>query len=505
MVDNNFEFDCDWLKKWDHYSPHRGAVVDGESLEVQPRTLTYRQLFHSAQKWASLLRSKYAIRSGDRVAVLAMNDLDFIILFFATQRLGATLVPINYRLTAPEIEHILQDCQAKLLVYQSSFEGNLRQLQNWQGTTVLLNEGASSLAQQVTQMTQTFADFESKPESIAMVIYTSGTTGFPKGAMISHRMLFWNSVNTSLRLNVSQNDSAVIFLPFFHTGGWNVLTTPFLHRGAQIVLLKKFDAEKILKLSEKYSCNLLFGVPTTMDMMARDSHFDIVNLSSVRYAIVGGEPMPLALIERWHEKGIKIRQGYGLTEFGPNVFSLNEEDSIRKIGSIGFPNFYIETKVVDDHGQSVKCGEIGELLLKGPSIMSGYLGNPGATEATIRNGWLLTGDLVRFDDEGYFYVVGRKKEMYKSGGENVYPAEVEKVIGSLSGIREVAVIGVPDPQWGEVGKAFISLEQKAQLSENQILEHCLKNLAKFKVPKSIQFLSDLPKGDSGKILKKNLK
>ncbi|PIS10645.1 MAG: AMP-dependent synthetase, partial [Bdellovibrio sp. CG10_big_fil_rev_8_21_14_0_10_47_8] len=314
----------------------------------------------------------------------------------------------------------------------------------------------------------------------------------------------WNSINTTLRLNISQHDCSVIFLPFFHTGGWNVLTTPFFHRGARIIFLKKFDADRVLDLSDKEGATILFGVPTTMDMLARSNLFPSVKLDKVRYAIVGGEPMPIELIQTWHQRGIAIRQGYGLTEFGPNVFSLNEEDAIRKIGSIGFSNFYIETKVVDDHGQLVGPDQVGELWLKGPMCMTEYWNNPKATAETITDGWLHTGDLVRQDMDGYFYVVGRKKDMFKSGGENVYPAELEKVIRTLPGVREVAVIGVPDRKWGEVGKAFITLEPTATLTEQDLIGHCVKNLAKFKVPKFYSFIAELPKGDSGKILKRKL-
>jgi fatty-acyl-CoA synthase len=227
-------------------------------------------------------------------------------------------------------------------------------------------------------------------------------------------------------------------------------------------------------------------------------------LSRIRYAIVGGEPMPLPLIQTWHDKGVPIRQGYGLTEFGPNVFSLNQEDAIRKIGSIGFPNFYIETKVVDDKGEVCLANQVGELLLRGPMCMTGYWNNPEATTKTFVDGWLCTGDLVRIDEEGYFYVVGRKKEMFKSGGENVYPAEIEKVLRSFPGIREVAVIGVPDEKWGEAGKAFYSEEAGVKVDLPSLESYCLKNLAKFKVPKYFLRLPDLPKGDSGKILKRQL-
>ena len=497
--------ELDWLKKWAHYAPKTIALIDGDT----DQSLSYLQLYQSAQHYADVLENKFGIKRHDRVVVLSLNELEYVSLYFACARLGACLVPVNYRLTAREVEHIVVDSDCQLIVYQQAFTSSLETLPaSFKNKFILLNEtdhSLKSLAAHVDlSLTNYVSTFQSQVEDPAMIIYTSGTTGSPKGAVISQQMIFWNSINTTLRLNISQSDATVIFLPFFHTGGWNVLTTPFFHRGAKIILLKKFDADQILKLTEKHKCSLLFGVPTTMDMMARSETFKSVQLNSIRYGIVGGEPMPIELIKTWHDKGVAIRQGYGLTEFGPNVFSLNEDDAIRKIGSIGFPNFYIDVRVVDEQGVDVKPGEVGELWLKGPACMTEYFRNPKATAETIRDGWLATGDLVRFDDENYFYVVGRKKEMYKSGGENVYPAEVEKVIRSLKGIREVAVIGTADEKWGEVGKAFVSLESGCDLTSDNIMDYCLKNLAKFKVPRYVQFLPNLPKGESGKILKKNL-
>ncbi|MCB0412411.1 MAG: AMP-binding protein, partial [Bdellovibrionales bacterium] len=246
------------------------------------------------------------------------------------------------------------------------------------------------------------------------------------------------------------------------------------------------------------------GVPTTMNMLAHTQKFKNGDLSKLRYAIVGGEPMPEHLIRLWQEKGVPIRQGYGLTEFGPNVFSLNEEDSIRKIGSIGFPNFYIDVKFVDDKGQELKANQVGELILKGPACMSHYWQNDEATHKTIVNGWLYTGDLVRRDEEGYYYIVGRKKEMFISGGENVYPAEVEKVLGLHPEIDEVAVIGVPDPKWGEVGKAYFVCKNGKTFDHESLTNYCREHLAKFKIPKYFEQLKELPKGSTGKILKKEL-
>ncbi|HRO67899.1 MAG TPA: long-chain fatty acid--CoA ligase, partial [Pseudobdellovibrionaceae bacterium] len=461
---------------------------------------TYRDFFRAAARGARALSEKYGIGRGDRVAVLSLNELEYVILFFALQRLGATMIPINFRLTPREVSHILQDGTPKLLVAQNEFMPIVSEVDpKIRPSSILLSEFAESFDQKAS-----FDEFRAEPEDIAMIIYTSGTTGAPKGAMLSHRMIFWNSLNTTLRLDLRQDDSTVIFLPFFHTGGWNVLTTPFLHRGGRVIFLKKFDADLVLELCEKEKTTLLFGVPTTMDLLARSPRFQETDLSSIRYAIVGGEPMPLESIQTWHHKKIPIRQGYGLTEFGPSVFSLNEGDAIRKIGSIGFPNFYVDARIVREDGTECDPQEIGELLLKGPSAMTGYWKNEEATADTLRNGWLHTGDLVRRDEEGYFYVVGRKKDMFKSGGENVYPAELEKVIRSCPGVREVAVIGIADGKWGEVGKAFV-VKEDASLTSSRLQKHCLENMAKFKIPKQFVFMDALPKSDSGKILKKILR
>ncbi len=261
-----------------------------------------------------------------------------------------------------------------------------------------------------------------------MILYTAGTTGLPKGAIITHKMLFWNSINTSLRLDLTSADHTQSYAPFFHTGGWNVLFTPFLHHGASHTLLSKFEPDLILQLMEKEKTTLFFGVPTMLQMMADSPYFDKVDLSSVRYAIVGGAPMPIPLINIWHKKGVYIRQGYGLTEVGPNCFSLHHNDAIRKKGSIGFPNYYIETKIINETGKECQPNEVGELWLKSPVVTPGYWNKPNETKTAITDEWFHTGDMVKADEEDYVYVVDRKKNMFISGGENVYPAEVEAFI-----------------------------------------------------------------------------
>jgi fatty-acyl-CoA synthase len=491
----------DWLRHWSLHSPTNTALFDGETNE----SWTYSNIWRRSQAGAAFLQEKYSLQKGDRVLYVGQNDLSVISLFFSCARIGAVLVPVNYRLSASEVAYILGDANPRLVVHDDFYEAlakEAHQLSEKKSSSLLALRGAGSFELATQEMTS-FPEFHASESDPAMIIYTSGTTGFPKGAMISHGALFWNAVSTSMRLNIVQSDCAVTFLPLFHTGGWNVLTTPFMQRGAKIVLVKKFEPELILQLSQDHKATLLFGVPTTMGMMARTPKFWDYNLSSVRYAIVGGEPMPLELIQTWHDKRILIRQGYGLTEFGPNVFSLNEQDSIRKIGSIGFPNAYIHTQVVKEDGGLAGANEVGELWLQGPACMLGYWHNPKATQETMGDGWLKTGDLVRIDEEGYFYVVGRKKDMFKSGGENVYPAEVEQVISKMKWVQEVAVIGIPDPKWGEVGKAFIVCDE-SHFSETELREHCSQFLAKFKIPKLFIRITELPKAGSGKIVKKDL-
>lgn len=484
----------DWLKHWDLHDPHSTALVNGDTGE----SWSYRQLFARAQSGANFLFHNKNIRKGDRVIYLGKNNLSVITLFFATSRIGAILVPVNFRLSDEEILYIVKDSTAKMIVIDSEFENRVIEF------TSKAQEILSILEfEKLTQQNEKFVEFNCEEKDPAMIIYTSGTTGRPKGATLSYQGLFWNAHSTSLRLNLTQKDKAVTFLPLFHTGGWNVLTTPFMSRGAQIILTQKFDAAQVLGLSEKYQATLLFGVPTTMRMLAQHPTFETTDLSTVRYAIVGGEPLPLELIEKWHDKKVPLRQGYGLTEFGPNVFSLDEKESLRKMGSIGTPNAYIDIQVITENNQVALPGEVGELLLRGPACMLRYWNQPEETKKTMSGDWLMTGDLVKFDNEGFFYVVGRKKDMFKSGGENVYPAEVERVILQVSWVKEVAVIGLQDDRWGEVGAAYVSSD-KSQYDESELREHCSKKLAKFKVPQFFHWIQELPKSGAGKVLKRDL-
>lgn len=493
-----------WFDQWARYAPSAIALED----RAGARRFSYAQSNSIIHRLAHVLRDELSLRRGDRIAVLATNSVEYVFLFFAAQCIEAILVPMNYRLTARELRHVLRDSEPALLVVQQRFDAIAREALPAECSAAMISlDGDDGLKARMHDNSRRDdaigedVDFDTP----CMVLYTSGTTGAPKGAIITHGMLFWNSINTSMRLNLVQSDVTLTFAPFFHTGGWNVLTTPFLHRGGSLILLDRFDPAEVLRLCDERGVSILFGVPTMMDMMAREALFEEVSLASVRYAIVGGEPMPVELIRIWQNKGVPIRQGYGLTEFGPNVFSLNEEDAIRKIGSIGFPNFYIDARIVDDAGAELGADAVGELVLRGPVCTPGYWRNEEATRMAIRDGWFHTGDLVRRDSEGYYYVVDRKKDMYISGAENVYPAEVEHFLRTLPGVKSVAVIGVPDATWGEVGKAYIVREVDATLTADDVLRGCAGNLAKFKIPKYVEFLDALPVSDSGKILKKQLR
>jgi len=492
------KLELDWLKRWALYAPQSIALQCADSN----RTFTYKELYERSNHLAQILKNQYGVEEADRVAMLSLNEPEYIFLFFALQRIGSILVPVNYRLSPREIDHILQDSQPKLFIYQEVYDETVKKLNSSPEKVLTF----SSLVEHLfSEEPKKIISMETDFSNPAMILYTSGTTGTPKGAMISNEMLFWNSVNTGLRLNITQKDSTIIFHPMFHTSGWNVLTTPFLHHGARIVLLKKFDPEKVLELVESEKLSILFAVPTMMDMMAKTVSFARASLKSLRYAIVGGEPMPVPLIRIWGERGIPVRQGYGLTEFGPNVFSLNEEDAIRKIGSIGFPNFYINAKIVDQAGKEIHSPDtVGELVLYGPTITSGYWNNDTATREAIKEGWFFTGDLVKQDNDGYFYIVGRKKDMFISGAENVYPAEIEQFLRTHPKIHEVAVIGIKDEKWGEVGKAFYSTNDGSAILDDEIKSFCCGNLAKYKIPKHFVHLKELPKGESGKILKRAL-
>jgi fatty-acyl-CoA synthase len=485
----------DWAARWAMYSPASIAFTDGDTGEA----ITYGDLNRTGAQLAAHLRSVVGLRHGDRIAMLAENNLAYPLLFVAAQKAGFVLVPVNYRLSAHELAYILTDAAPALLIAEAQFA----ELANAACTQADLTPPHWLLEEvfaRAIEATESSLPWPAVTETDPIfILYTSGTTGFPKGALYTHQMLFWNSVNTALSLVINTESRTLNVMPPFHTGGWNVLLTPLLHRGGHTILLRKFTAHRVLELLESSQSTIFMAVPTMLRMLAGDPAFTTADLSSLRYIIVGGEPLPLPVIKQWHRRGIPIRQGFGMTEVGPNLFSLHQDDATRKIGSIGRPNFYVETRIIDEAGIDCPADTPGELLLRGPMVTPGYWQNDAATEAAFQDGWFRTGDVVQRDDEGYFYVVGRLKEMYISGGENVYPAEVERWLEKHPEIVDVAVVGVPDEKWGEVGSAFIVSQPGLTPTTESLSDFCRQGLARYKVPKYFILVPELPKNATGKI------
>ncbi len=478
----------DWLSRRRLYTPDRVAVVD----DSDGRHYTYAELDERAMRLANLLQQRHGVRPGDRVACLSTNRIEYIDLYYACGKIGAVLAPLNFRFPTAEILEVIADCRPTLFVYEEDYAETAKAVGRTGITCISMVSGAE-------QATSPHKPHHADENDVAMILYTSGTTGRAKGAMIPWRQIHWNALNTIIGLQMTQGDVAFLNTPLYHTGGWHVLFTPLMLLGGRVILQKKFDAARCNERIGPEGVTILFGIPTMLRMMQDARNFAAADFSSVRFAICGGEPCPLPVIDAYQGQGVAIRQGYGLTEAGPNCFSLPAEDAIRKQGSIGYPNFHIATRLVNDAGQDVGVGEIGELWMKGPHTFAGYWGNAAETAKILRDGWVCTGDLMRRDEEGYHFVVGRKKEMYISGGENVYPAQIERVLQSHDAVALAAVVGVPDAKWGETGWAFVKLLDGCSVTEEQLAAWCKQHLAGFQCPSKIVVTTELPIGHSGKI------
>ena len=489
----------DWIKKWSLYRPGASAVTE---LETE-RSLNYGELDELAESLASWTRNYQNWAKGDRIAVLSENNLEMVVLFALCQKAGLILVPLNYRLNPKELGQLLSDCSPKILLYEEKFE---ELVQNIPRKDTLVTSLRGFVRQNSRRLSGPWSPPTIKEDDPIFLLYTSGTTGLPKGVIYTHRMLFWNSVNTALSIRLDQSSVTINCMPLFHTGGWNVLLTPLLHRGGHTIMMRKLDPGKLLNGLERWKCTVFMAVPTILKMLSDEKDFVFKTFPDLMYILAGGEPMPLPQIEKWHEKAVPIRQGFGMTEAGPNLFSLHQDDTMRKKGSIGRPNFYVQTKVVDPDGKVVAQNERGQLLLKGPMVTPGYWKNEKATgNAFTADGWFQTGDVVIVDEEHYFFVLDRIKNMYISGGENVYPAEVERALIDYPAVEEVVVIAVPHEKWGEVGHAFVVSSAGDAPSKNDLKKHCEERLAKFKIPKYFTFLESLPKNATGKLDRIRLK
>lgn len=475
----------DWLRTWNRFRPEAEAVFD----VATGRRWTYAQFCSVSLAWARRLAQE-GVGPGDRVVVLAQNRIDTLALLFACAEVGAMIAPLNWRLSDVEIHWQIENCTPRLCLEDDSQRGRIP-------GALRIEDGPNASD-----------DFRGPGSTLSdpwVLMYTSGTSGKPKGALLSHQQMHWNALNTVLACNLGPSDSTLTFTPLFHTGGLNCLTTPLLHRGGRVVLCSKFEPGESLALIAKERITHLMGVPTIYQMMADHPDFEQTDLSCVKDALCGGAPLSLPLLERFQARGIPLRQGFGLTEVGPNCFSTPPQAVLKKLGSVGLPIHHIETKLLRADGSECGADEDGELVLFGPAVFSGYWNNPSATAQALQNGGFHTGDILRRDSDGFFYVRGRLKEMYKSGGENVYPAEVEAVLLDCPGVAQAAVIGVADAKWGEVGRAFIEPMPNHALTPADILAFVKPRLASFKQPKQVYILDVLPRIGSGKIDKQALK
>lgn len=488
----------DWIGKWAIYSPNKIAVKEYETR----RSLTYAQLNNAGGHLATYLTEELNLSKGDRVAVLAEHCLEYISLFSAAQKSGIVLVPLNYRLSSVELEYIIKDAEPTIIFYEEQF-GNLIPEKS-EGFTFPIDKLTNNWNKDEVS---SFKNLQLYDDDCIFLLYTSGTTGFPKGVKYTHKMLFWNSINTSISLIINTETNTVNVMPPFHTGGWNVLVNPILHHGGYVCLCRKFDAETVNDLIFTEKVSIFMGVPTMLHMMSQQKNFNGTNYESLKYIIVGGEAMPIPLIETYANIDVAIRQGYGMTEVGPNLTSLHQDDAITYKGSIGRSNFYIHTKIMTERGEEAAANEPGELWIKAPVVTPGYWKNDEETgKAFDKTGkWFRTGDVVIKNEANYLYVVDRIKNMFISGGENIYPSEIEKVILLLEDVQICVVVPIPDEKWGEVGKAYIQMKpDAASVSEEDVMNFCKSRLAKFKWPKYIEFLKEFPKNHAGKIDRKKL-
>ena len=484
----------DWIGKWSVYSPTKLAL---EELDTN-KSINYYDLNKRANDVAFFLLNVLKLNKGDRVGLLSEFNINTFVLFSAIQKTGLILVPLNYRLTTKELDFIIDDSNLSILIYDNKF--------NQQAFHLDVNHFEfESLIAKTLEYSGSNILVEVTIEDPIFILYTSGTTGFPKGAIYTHKMMLWNSINTMLRLQLNGNDSTLLCTPTFHTGGWNVLATPLLFVGGTIYIMPKFEADVALDCLMEKEINLFMTVPTMTKMLVEQEKFRTSSFPKLRFYIVGGEALPISLIETWAEKNVPIRQGYGLTEAGPNITSLPEADALRKRGSIGFFNFYVDHKLMNEQLEECTGDESGELWLKGDVVTPGYWNNPSATEKAFSDGWFKTGDVLRKDDEGYLYIVDRIKNMFISGGENVYPAEIERELRDHPLINEIGVIGVKDEKWGEVGTAYYTSVSGEKLDREELVNFCLARLAKYKIPKYFVHINDMPKTDTGKLDKVALK
>ncbi len=461
-----------WLRDRARTTPARVAI------DYEGRLVTYAELEESACAFAAGFADA-GLRRGDRVATLTGNSPDHVAVLFACAKAGLMLLPLSWRLSPVELRYQLDDAQPALFLAEDEYAA--------------LAEATGRSFERLACPAGAGRDLSAAGDDDGLfLVYTSGTTGKPKGAVLTHANTFWTNLSFDLGSGVHEDDVVLQVLPQFHVGGWNVQALLAWMKGARVVLERQFEPARTLRLIEEKRVTTLMGVPPIYLFLAQEPGFAGADLSSLERAVVGGAPMPEPLLETWAARGAAVIQGYGLTEAAPNVLCLPPEDAVRRIGFAGRPYPFVEVRLSAEE----------ELQVRGPNVFAGYWRNPEATaEAFTGDGWLRTGDVAECDEEGFYRIKGRLKDMYISGGENVYPAEVEAVLHEHSAVRDAAVVGVSDERWGEVGLAFVVADG---VEEPELIAWCAERLARFKVPTSVRFVAEVPRNSLGKIQKQGL-
>ncbi len=487
-------------------TPHRRA------LTFENETLTFEQLSTRVRRVAANLRANGVCR-GDRVGYIGFNHPVFLETLFAASSLGAIFVPLNFRLSGPEIRYIGNDAGLHTLVVDNEMQSIIEsEAENLCCRRFVAAESDArppagwDILESVISAQEPLADIEAvSSDDIAVIMYTSGTTGLPKGAMLTHGNFFWNTINSCFSEEL-MGQATLTCAPLFHIGGLNVTTLQSLAKGVEVVLLRHFDPGKVLENIQRYKVSSMFGAPTMFLMMSQHSTFSETDLTSIRALICGGAPVPVPLIELYGKRGVQFNQGYGLTETAPFASLLTGDMAMEKVGSAGTAPLFTFVRIVDANNKSVAPDEVGEVCIQGPNVMKGYWNRPEATaEAIDLEGWFHSGDMGYLDKDGYLFLCDRLKDMVISGGENVYPAEVESVLYGHPAIKEVAVIGLADDKWGEAVSAIVVLETGENLTLESLRDFAAQSLARYKLPLRLHVIDVLPRNPAGKVLKYQLK
>jgi fatty-acyl-CoA synthase len=496
-----------WPERRLRISPQRPAIW------FEGSTTTHGEFAHRVRRAAAALHA-LGVQRGDRVAWFGANHPTALEVLYACGQLGAIWVPVNARLTAPEARYVLEHSGASLVVHGREhgttadvLRGELPDVRHWIAAETPLAGGADSLdwQQLLADAEPVHRDEPVSDDDPCLIMYTSGTTGRPKGAVLTHGNMTWSCINQAFGLDFTPEERTLGLAPLFHIGGLNGTVNATLLRGGSVVLVRGFDPPATLAVISEQRVTSFFAVPTMLDALSRQPDFDTIDLSALRTIGAAGAPLPLPLLRTWLDRGITVQQAYGMTESAPAGTMLDSADAVAKVGSAGKPQFFVDVRVVRPDGSECDPHEIGEVVLSGPNIMAGYWNAPEETAAAIVDGWYHSGDAGSTDEDGYLYIRDRYKDMIISGGENVYPAEVESALLELPGVVEAAVIGVPDEKWGEIGLAVLVAAPGANRDPEGIREALRERLAGFKVPRLVEFADELPKTATGKIRKPDLR